>query len=148
MDDQQAGAREMKTKRITIACIMACLLLVLAMTGCGSKYNAPAGIIGQWNCEEYASDEATYTGDYVLTVNEDGSFNLYDAKAGVPGISGNMYCDDTGNLGIINLECIEEDFNPPPCWSLSQEARVRYKVIGEDKIKLGYIGCWLTFTRQ
>ena len=138
----------MKTKHITIAFIMVCMLLVLTVAGCGNKYNAPAGIVGTWDCEEYASNQETYTGDYVLTVGEDGSFNLYDAQTGEPGISGYMYCDDTGNLGIINLECDEESFNPPECWNLSKQARVRYKVLGEDKIRLGYVGCWLTFTRQ
>ena len=131
-------------KLIGILIVISSLIII---TGCGQSYNAPAGIVGQWDCRDYASDEMTETGFYALTVNEDGSFSLYDQAAGNPGISGNMYCDDTGNLGIINIECDGDDFDPPSCWNLGKEARLRYKVVSKDTIKLGYSGIWLIFDR-
>ncbi|MDO4870343.1 MAG: hypothetical protein Q4A65_08690 [Bacillota bacterium] len=137
----------MRIKTIAVICILLTFTGSLILTGCGESYNAPAGIIGQWDCRDYASNEETETGFYALTVEEDGSFSLYDQVAGNPGISGKMYCDDTGNLGIINIECDEEDFDPPACWNISKEARLRYKVLDKDTIKLGYVGIWLIFDR-
>lgn len=127
--------------------IMLVIACIICVTGCGQKYNAPAGIVGEWTCQEFASDETTDTSFYALTVSEDGAFSLYDQAAGNPGISGNMYCDDTGNLGIINIECNADDFDPPVCWNISQNARLRYKVLNKDTIRLGYSGIWLTFDR-
>ncbi|MBQ6496352.1 MAG: hypothetical protein IJI74_04185 [Firmicutes bacterium] len=141
-----------RTKKIgymVVVVAFAIAMVGFALTGCGSKYNAPAGIVGDWTCRDLASDETTDTSFYKLTVSEDGSFSLYDYASGNPGISGNMYCDDTGNLGIINIECDSADFDPPFCWqSLSQNARLRYKVISSDTIKLGYVGVWLIFDRS
>ena len=110
----------MRKKATILIGVLAVVSVLFLIAGCGQTYNAPAGIVGQWDCREYASDETTPTGFYALTVNEDGSFSLYDQAAGNPGISGNMYCDDTGNLGIINIECDGDDFDPPFCWNISQ----------------------------
>ena len=137
----------MNKKTAGIICILLVISGIFLVTGCGQTYNAPAAIVGQWNCHDRASDETTDTSFYALTVDEDGTFSLYDQAAGNPGISGKMYCDDTGNLGIINIECDGDDFDPPICWNISQEARLRYKAVSKDTIKLGYSGIWLIFDR-
>ena len=137
----------MNKKSAKIICILLVISGIFLVTGCGQTYNAPAAIVGQWNCHDRASDETTDTSFYALTVDEDGTFSLYDQAAGNPGISGKMYCDDTGNLGIINIECDGDDFDPPICWNISQEARLRYKAVSKDTIKLGYSGIWLIFDR-
>ena len=137
----------MKSRSITVIFALLAVSLLMIITGCGQSYNAPAGIVGQWDCRDTASDETTDTSFYALTVDEDGSFSLYDEASGNPGISGKMYCDDTGNLGIINIECDDADFDPPVCWSIGKEARLRYKVVSKDTIKLGYVGVWLIFDR-
>ena len=135
------------SKTIKIISFILIFAGVLAFAGCGDSYNAPAGIVGQWNCHETATDETTDTSFYALTVKEDGTFSLYDQASGNPGISGKMSCDDTGNLGIINIECDTDDFDPPVCWNISENARLRYKVVDDDTIKLGYSGIWLVFDR-
>ena len=59
-----------------------------------------------------------------------------------------MKGDDTGKLGILELTCNEDNFNPPVCWAKMQtQSRVRYKIMDEKTIRLGYVGIWLTFTK-
>ena len=137
----------MQKKAIKLFCIALAVFGLLIASGCGQTYNAPAAIVGQWDCRAFASDETTDTSFYALRVDADGSFSLYDQAAGNPGISGKMYCDDTGKLGIINIECDGDDFDPPVCWNIGQEARLRYKAVNQDTIKLGYSGIWLIFDR-
>ncbi len=134
-------------KNIKITGILFILLGLLAFAGCGDSYNAPAAIIGEWTCHETATDQTTDTSFYALSVQEDGTFSLYDQASGNPGIAGKMSCDDTGNLGIINIECNSDDFDPPICWNISENARLRYKVVDDNTIKLGYSGIWLVFDR-
>ena len=135
----------MKRFFVTAVAIAAAMALLITVTGCGEK--VPERLIGQWDCAEYASDETTETGFYALTIQKDGTFSLYD-KVGNPGISGTMKGEDTGKLGILELKCNEDDFDPPFCWSsLRKNSRIRYKIMSEDTIKLGYVGIWLTFTK-
>ena len=90
----------------------------------------------------------TDTSFYALTIESDGTFSLYDQASGNPGISGTMKGDDTGKLGILELTCEEEDFDPPACWAKMQtKSRVRYKIMDENTIRLGYVGIWLIFTK-
>lgn len=131
--------------KLTVILLVITGAIVLA--GCGTTYNAPAGIVGEWTCHDFASDESTDTSFYALHVQEDGTFRLDDRVSGNPAVSGKMYGDDTGNLGIINIECDETHFDPPVCWKIGREARLRYKVIDQDTIKLGYTGVWLSFDR-
>ena len=133
-------------KKLYLFGIIITVASMIVFAGCGQKYNAPKAIVGEWTCHEFASDEMTDTSFYALTIKEDGTFSLYDYASGNPGISGKMYCDDTGNLGIINIECDEADFDPPACWpSLGTKARRRYKALNDGTIRLGYTGIWLIF---
>ena len=69
-------------------------------------------------------------------------------RQGNPGISGTMKGDDTGKLGILELTCNEDDFDPPVCWSKMQtKSRVRYKIMADGTIRLGYVGIWLIFNK-
>ena len=134
-------------KRILAAAVavVTVMTMLIAFTGCGEK--VPERLVGQWDCAEYASDETTETGFYALTIEKDGTFSLYDT-VGNPGISGTMKGDDTGKLGILELNCTGVDFDPPFCWSsLKKNSRIRYKIMSDDTIKLGYVGIWLTFTK-
>ena len=135
----------MKRILVTAVAIVAAITLLITVTGCGEK--VPERLVGQWDCAALASDETTDTSFYALTIEKDGTFSLYD-KVGNPGISGTMKGDDTGKLGILELNCNEDDFDPPYCWSsLRKNSRLRYKIMSDDTIKLGYVGIWLTFTR-
>lgn len=131
---------------VTVA-ITAAIIMLVAFTGCGGP-KVPERLIGQWQCADLASDGYTDTSFYALTIEEDGTFSLDDKTAGTASISGTMKGDDTGKLGILELTCNEDGFNPPVCWAKMQKnSRVRYKIMDENTIRLGYVGIWMTFTK-
>lgn len=137
----------MKRVLITALALAAAMTMLIAFTGCGGS-KVPERLVGEWDCAELASDGYTDTSFYALTIEKDGTFSLYDKAAGNPAISGTMKGDDTGKLGILELTCNEEDFDPPVCWAKMQKnTRVRYKIMSDDTIRLGYVGIWLTFTK-
>ncbi|MCR4689707.1 MAG: hypothetical protein K5745_09205 [Saccharofermentans sp.] len=101
------------------------------------------GIEGTWYCDEYASDEETYTGFYVIYIEEDGYFSIYDQEGGNPGISGYM-TEDTGSSVVCEFE--GDEFDPPYCWELdSSEDTLEYTFDG-SVLKIGHNGVWLTFS--
>ena len=127
--------------------LTAAIIMLVAFTGCGGA-KVPERLVGEWQCADLASDGYTDTSFYALTIEKDGTFSLYDFAAGNPGISGTMKGDDTGKLGILELTCNEDNFNPPVCWAkMQKQSRVRYKIMDEKTIRLGYVGIWLTFTK-
>ncbi|MCR5035404.1 MAG: hypothetical protein K6B42_08325 [Clostridia bacterium] len=131
----------------TALALAAAMTLCIAFTGCGGS-DVPERLVGEWDCAPLASDQMTDTGFYALTIEEDGTFSLYDKTAGTSGISGTMKGDDTGKLGILELTCDEDAFDPPVCWAKMQtKSRVRYKIMDENTIRLGYVGIWLIFTK-
>jgi hypothetical protein len=141
------GDHIMKNRFVVVFALIATSILLITLAGCGGPI-VPERLIGQWDCAETASDGYTDTSFYALTIEKDGTFSLYDVAAGNPGISGTMKGDDTGKLGILELTCNEDDFDPPVCWAKMQKnSRVRYKIMDENTIRLGYVGIWLTFTK-
>lgn len=140
--------RSGKARRRGIVLPVAIMLLMAAvlMTACGGPA-VPERLIGEWQCDSMASDQVTETGFYKLRIDEDGAFSLYDAEAGNPGISGTMNGDDTGKIGILELSCDDADFDPPSCWVINKECRLRYKILDNKTIRLGYSGVWLTFRK-
>ena len=137
----------MKKIFVTAIALTAVMTMLIAFSGCGGP-KVPERLIGEWDCAPLASDEMTDTSFYALTIEEDGTFNLYDKTTGKSAMSGTMKGDDTGKLGILELTSEEKNFDPPVCWAKMQtKARVRYKILDEAAIKLGYVGIWLTFTK-
>lgn len=61
-------------------------LLLYIIAGCALQ-SVPSIVIGDWNCQPYASDHYTDTSFYALHIEKDGTFSLYD-KVGNPGIDG------------------------------------------------------------
>ena len=137
----------MKKALVTAVALAASVILLVALTGCGGS-KVPERLVGQWECADLASDGYTDTSFYALTIEKDGTFSLYDEAAGNPGISGTMKGDDTGKLGILELNCTEDDFDPPVCWAkLQKNSRLRYKIMSDGTIRLGYVGIWLIFSK-
>ena len=146
-DIKRGRDREMKRILITTIVLAAVIAMAAAFAGCGGA-KVPERLIGHWECADLASDGYTDTSFYALTIEKDGTFSLYDYAAGNPGISGTMKGDDTGKLGILELTCNEDDFDPPVCWSKMQtKSRVRYKIMADGTIRLGYVGIWLIFNK-
>lgn len=150
--DDTAGQKQISFKEdfmnriryMAAAMMIGMLLLLLTMlAGCAS---APEALEGRWSCDETASDGETYTGFYALEVQQNGRFSMYDREAGNPGISGKM--KDTGG-GEIACSFDTDDFDPPACWGdLEEEDTLQYEASGDDRIKLGHGGVWLTFSRD
>ena len=137
----------MKKALVTAIALAASIIMLVALTGCGGS-KVPERLVGQWECADLASDGYTDTSFYALTSEKDGTFSLYDEAAGNPGISGTMKGDDTGKLGILELNCNEEDFDPPVCWAkLQKNSRLRYKIMSDGTMRLGYVGIWLIFSK-
>ena len=137
----------MKRILITIMVLVLVAATITVFAGCGGA-KVPERLVGHWKCDDLASDGYTDTSFYALTIEKDGTFSLYDYAAGNPGISGKMKGDDTGKLGILELNCDGDDFDPPFCWpKMQQKSRIRYKIIDENTIRLGYVGIWLSFTK-
>ena len=133
-------------KPVRIATILAALIMLLALAGCGSP--VPDRLVGEWSGAETASDGSTYTAYLKLTINSDGTFSMVDVEAGNPVISGSMKGDDTGKIGILELKCDTEEFNPPACWAkLNPNSRIRYKFTDSNTVRLRYVGYWITFTK-
>lgn len=94
---------------------------------------------GEWKCRD-AAEESDYSDYYVgylvLEVGESGAFNLYDAEAGNPSLSGTIvYCDDM----FMTLACDDVDFDPPSVWDLEDvEFDVTYTMEGTNVLKLTY----------
>lgn len=130
-----------------LAAIAVVTVAILGLTACGGP-PVPEKLIGEWKCQEMASDQVTDTSFYALRIEESGEFSLYDEAAGNPGMSGTMKGDDTGKIGILELTCDKADFDPPSCWSVNSECRLRYKILDDDTIRLGFSGVWLTFDKR
>ena len=120
------------------------LILIFTLTACGSA--VPERLVGEWKCDPTSSGNPVDTSFYALRIEDNGEFSIYDFEAGNPGISGKMKGDDTGKIGLLNLQCDEEDFDPPMCWpNLKTNSEIRYRIIDDKTIKLGYVGIWMTF---
>lgn len=122
------------------------LVMAFALAGCGSA--VPDRLVGDWKCDPTSSGNPVDTSFYALTIEDNGTFSMYDQEAGNPAISGTMEGDDTGKIGLLNLKCTEEDFDPPACWlNLKPNSEIRYRIMDENTIKLGYVGIWMTFRK-
>lgn len=126
--------------------LLVVLVVVFALTACGSA--VPERLVGDWQCSDYSSGNKYDTSFYSLSLSKDGTFSLDNADTGKADLSGSMEGDDTGKIGILQLNCDKKNFNPPQPWhNLHKDSRIRYKIINDNTIKLGYVGIWLTFTK-
>ena len=134
----------MRKKLIALCVIMS---LVVIAWGCSSA-KLPDGLIGEWTCEELASDGETATDFYAMYINEDGSFSLYDT-VGNPGIAGKMTLKkvqkNDRNQGTVKISCDTDDFDPPVCWNITEEDELKYEILGSGKIRFGHNDIWLSF---
>ena len=126
-------------------------LSVSLLCGCGDKpvlnEEALAPFVGEWDCqdsilEERGDEGYLYVGYFTLRVEEDGSFSMYDAEAGNPGISGSLYPEEDGT---VQLYCDKDDFDPPFSWAgFSTQETLTYEIVEED----GNDVLYLTFTAK
>lgn len=118
-------------------------MTLLACCSCGTEKevnkDALAPFVGKWDCQESTLEERgyegyLYVGYLVLRVEEDGTFSLYDAEAGNPGMAGKMYPDAGGS---VELDCSKDDFDPPFSWTgISTNAELSYQFLTENGMEL------------
>lgn len=133
-------------KKLIVLCVI--MLFAFTVWGCSSA-KLPEGLLGDWTCEDLASDGKTATDFYAMYINEDGSFSLYDT-VGNPGIAGKMKLEEAqenteNNKGTVKVFCGADDFDPPSCWNLTEEDELEYEILGSGRIRFGHNGVWLSF---
>ena len=91
---------------------------------------------------------------YISEVNKDNVKKLLEDNPEFAAEIENKVREMSAGGSILNEEDFEldegdeDDFDPPVCWAKMQtKSRVRYKILNENTIKLGYVGIWLTFTK-
>ena len=119
--------------------IVLILICIMVLCSCNKKDEGSERLMafeGSWQCAESPSEHpAYYTGYLVWTINKDGSFSMYDAEAGNPGIAGNIQVVSEDE---IRLHCnTEDDFDPPVTWeSMKETQEVSYKFITENELQV------------
>ncbi len=125
------------------------LLLAAGLFGCAGA-SLPEGLIGEWTCEELASDGTTSTDFYALYIEKNGKFSLYDT-VGNPGIAGRMTLkssEDDAAKGIVKVSCGSDDFDPPLCWDMQERDELDYEILDDGTMRLGHNGVWLSFYEE
>ncbi|MBQ0078297.1 MAG: hypothetical protein KBS66_00200 [Eubacterium sp.] len=140
-----------RLSRVLMA-LTAITLLALAMCSCGtSSPSLPAQLIGDWNCQETASDGVTDTSFYHLTITEDGYFSIFDQAAGNPGIMGDIKSVEVAEennryiAGSLTIDFNTEDFDPPFCWNMEEKDTLEFKVSSEGHVQLSHNDIILDF---
>ena len=130
------------TNNIWMKWLILSSILILPITGCGKKQTQyldfPAEMMGEWQCESGTlEDPSDYVGYFVLYINEDGTFSMYDAEAGNPGISGKMNILSEDQLQFSEIDKV--DFDPPHSWqSMSYDQVITYQLDGMEELRLCY----------
>ena len=119
------------------------MLMLYCLCGCSERV-VPGGLVGNWECEEMASDGTTTTGLYALYIKDDGSFSMYDT-CGNPGISGTLGTSEDGSKGVLSISCEGDDFDPPSCWDIRKKDELEYELLEKGRMRLGHNGVWLSF---
>ena len=70
--------------------------------------------------------------------NEDGSFSMYDAEAGNPGIKGTLQIVSENEL---QLNCnTEDDFDPPVTWGDMEETqKLTYEFVTDKELRVSFV---------
>lgn len=120
---------------VVAGCVaMACT----AMDSAGTAQSALRPFCGEWDCRETAVENTEYyTGYMELYVQEDGTFSIYDAEAGNPGIEGTMQIESENTL---TLHCDDsEEFEPPATWENMQKTQqIAYQFVDDNTLELIY----------
>lgn len=119
--------------------IIVMLICIMVLCSCGKKREGEEKLLafeGSWQCAETSLEHPEYyTGYLVWVINEDGSFSMYDAEAGNPGITGNMEIISDKELRLCCDE--EDDFDPPVTWeSMEKTHIVTYEFITEKELRV------------
>lgn len=126
--------------RNVIKLFVSVVMIMTIVSACGKQKAVDPSLlkpfVGEWQCEETPLEhEDYYTGFLTLRIQEEGTFSMYDAEAGNPGISGEMEILSDTEL-VLNCNA-EDDFDPPPTWeNMSEEQTITYKFVSEYELHM------------
>ena len=115
------------------------LMCMMMLCSCSEKNDGTEKLPafeGKWQCAETPLEHPErYTGYLMWAINKDGSFSMYDAEAGNPGITGDIQIISDQEL---RLYCnIEDDFDPPVTWeSMEKTQVVVYEFITDKELRV------------
>ena len=119
------------------------VMLTLAFAGCSGGGKAVSEPVfeefrGGWDCEETTlEDPHSYTGYLHLEVSDDGSYSMYDAEAGNPGIEGLLEVISDTELILHIKKTVDTDI--PVEWEgISYEQKMKYCFTDDGKLKITY----------
>ncbi len=95
-------------------------------------------IAGAWECEDNPLGiPDIYVGYLRLKISSDGSFEMYDAEEGNPGIEGKFLFPEDGVVQLAGVN--KADFDPPAPWDTMKTDQVLgYQLKSETKLLLTY----------
>ena len=119
------------------------VMLTRALAGCSEGGKAESEPIaeefrGGWDCEETTlEDPDSYTAYLHMEVSDDGSYSMYDAEAGNPGIEGRLeVISDTELILHIN-KTVDTDI--PVEWEgISYDQKMKYCFTHDGKLQISY----------
>ena len=119
------------------------IMLCLLICACGKKSEGIEDnleFLGKWQCAETPLEHPDYyTGYLVWVINQDGSFSMYDAQAGNPGIMGEL--EIISDHELILCSDMEEEFSPPATWlSMQEEQKFTYKFVTLEELHVTFEG--------
>ena len=115
------------------------LICIMVLCSCDEKSDKTEKLLafeGRWQCAETPLEHPQrYTGYLMWVINKDGSFSMYDAEAGNPGIAGTIQIISDQEL---RLHCdAEDDFDPPVTWESMEEIQaVTYAFITDKELQV------------
>lgn len=119
------------------------VMLTLALAGCSGGGKAVSEPVfeefrGGWECEETTlEDPNSYTGYLHLEVSDDGSYSMYDAEAGNPGIEGRLEVISDTELILHIKKTVDTDI--PVEWEgISYEQKMKYCFTDDGKLEITY----------
>ena len=133
-----------------MAVCLLCFLLAM-LCGCGEEQRAVCTVeneevraqameilAGAWECEDNPLGVPDcYVGYLHLKISSDGSFEMYDAEAGNPGIAGKLLFPEDGVVQLADVD--RADFDPPSVWdSMEPDQTLTYQLKSETKLLLTY----------
>ena len=118
------------------------MIFILMLCACGKTEEGADEFHvfeGRWQCAETPLEHpAYYTGYLMWVINKDGSFSMYDAEAGNPGITGDIQILSDRELRLI---CnTKDDFDPPVTWENMEETQmVSYAFITDKELHVSLV---------
>lgn len=100
--------------------------------------------VGTWSATGFVMGTDKYSAYLTMRVMEDGTFSIYDAEAGNPGIEGQLSVADKTTIKLI---CKADDFDSP--WpELELEDELQYHFYNTNQVRMTYHNTSIVFVKE